>query len=159
MIHKAIDEILQREGPYSDHPNDSGGRTAWGISERWHPEAWKNGPPSRDEAISIYYHRYIIRPGFVQIKNEKLRDFVVDWGVVSGPTLVTQKLQRVLQVEPDGVFGPLTLRALEKANPDRVLSQMIDERVRSAARLVQSRPKDLVFLLGWINRALSFRDY
>ncbi|PYV10095.1 MAG: hypothetical protein DMG23_08815 [Acidobacteria bacterium] len=32
---------------------DQGGRTRFGVSEKAHPEAWKNGPPSFDDALKL----------------------------------------------------------------------------------------------------------
>lgn len=51
----AIPFILKFEGRYTV---DQGGRTMWGISEKANPEAWRNGPPTLDEAIAIYKHKY-----------------------------------------------------------------------------------------------------
>lgn len=56
----ALDFVFSMEGGFSDDPNDPGGRTMYGISERAHPEAWKNGPPTKDDAKEIYVRHYWI---------------------------------------------------------------------------------------------------
>jgi len=158
QIDPAIEEILLREGGFVDNPADRGGPTAWGISKKWNPEAWTNGPPSRETAAAIYEDRYINKPGFAKIGAGNLREFLVDYGVTSGPAVAIQKLQRVLGVAADGVLGPQTLVALTKRDPNSLLNQLIDERLKSLVRLVQAKPAQLQFLYGWVTRVLSFRS-
>ena len=157
MIDALLEEILLREGSKdTNNPNDSGGRTKFGISEKWHPEAWRNGPPSRDEAKLIFLNQYVIQPGFPQVKPDYLMEQLVDFGVNSGPMVAIRKLQDILGVNVDGVLGPLTLKFLAKRNPEVLNALLVKSRVLMMARLVQKRPKDLAFLFGWQSRALSF---
>lgn len=157
MLDNLIDEIIEREGRKdTNNPNDSGGRTKYGISERSHPGAWANGPPTLEEAKRIYFQEYIVNQGFHKIKPEWLMEQVVDFGVHSGPHTSIVNLQRVLGVQADGKLGPITLGVLEKRDPEAVNTLLVKERVKVLARIVQKRPKDLEFLWGWLNRALSF---
>ena len=156
-INPAILAILDREGGFVDNPADRGGPTAWGISKKWNPEAWANGPPTKEQAAQIYQDRYIDQPGFSKIGHGGLRDFLVDYGVNSGPAVAVQKLQRVLGVPVDGKLGPETLVALSHRQPDTLLNQLVDERLKTLVRLVQSKPNQLQFLYGWVTRVLSFR--
>lgn len=57
-FNEALDFVLKWEGGYVDDPGDPGGETIYGISRRAHPEAWKNGPPSKEHAARIYREEY-----------------------------------------------------------------------------------------------------
>ena len=151
-----IDKIIQREGGYSNDPDDSGGRTKYGISEVHEPEAWADGDVSLDEARAIYQRKYITQPGFDQLSG-LLQEFMVDWGVTSGPVVATYKLQEALGTTVDGVIGPNTLAKLALADPNKLLNTLVDMRIISYIRIAQKRPKDLKYLCGWVLRALEFR--
>lgn len=155
---KIIDEIIFREtggdpkGGFTNNPADPGGRTIWGISERANPDLWKNGPPTRDQAVQRYYQRYVQAPRFDQITDPKLQSQMVDFGVTSGPTLAIQKLQEVVGAEPDGKLGPETLlRITPQTN-----NLLVAARIKMIGRLVQKRPSQLIYLSGWLNRSLEF---
>lgn len=160
MLDALILEIIEREGRKdTNNPNDSGGRTKYGISERANPEAWKNGPPTLEQAKEIFLHKYLVTPRIHLVTPDYLRDQVADWAVTSGPFIPIQNLQRILKVEDDGHMGPLTLAALTERKGDDVNNRLVDSHVLMIGRLVQKRPKDLEFLFGWLRRALSFRRF
>lgn len=152
-----ITGILEREQqgkPPWTSPSDAGGRTSWGISERAHPEAWANGPPSRAEAATIYRAEYVAP--FFSVPHEALRVALVDDGVMSGVAAATKRLQTVLGVDADGVLGPRTIAAIAARPPLELLKAYVVERAVRITRLVQRRPSDLPNLTGWITRILSF---
>lgn len=154
-----INEIIQREGrKETNRKNDSGGRTKYGISEKYHPEAWQNGPPTEEIAREIYLNQYVIRPGFHRVQPLYLMEQLVDFGVPSGPETAIMHLQRILNVPVDGQLGPITLDALSRRDPKIVNNKLVDSRLMMFARIVVKRPKDLENLVGWMNRALSFRQ-
>lgn len=155
-----INGILDHEGPGKPPylaPGDSGGRTAWGISERSHPEAWRPGPPSRDQARAIYMRVYVMP--FIKLEavaGDRLIAALVDDAVMSGVNAAIRRLQVVLNILPDGVIGPRTMEALRVQKPAYLLQRYVIERVVRITRLVEDRPKDLVNLTGWVTRILSF---
>ena len=55
-IDKIIDDVLEREGgaAVTNLPEDRGGRTQYGISERFHKDAWADGKVTKAEARTIY---------------------------------------------------------------------------------------------------------
>ena len=155
-VESIISDILQREGPYSDHPNDRGGKTAWGISIKSHPEAWKDGPPTRDQARQIYLHWYVQRPGFDQISDPHLVAQLVDFAVHSGPQLASVKLQHVLGVEEDGLIGPETLGALLGRSSRDVSNAVAVERIKMIGRIIARDKFQAVWAAGWLKRATEF---
>lgn len=153
-MDQLLEEILRREG--SKDTVDSAGRTKYGISEKYHPEVWKDGPPTREEAKSIYFDQYIVGPNIHKIEPDELRNQVADFGVHSGPPVAIKHLQKILSVQVDGILGPITLHALSHRNEEDVNQKLVVSRVLLLSRIVQKRPSDLKYLFGWINRALSF---
>lgn len=151
-----IDEITEREGAATNDPDDSGGRTQFGICERVHPEAWANGDVSRDEARAIYQHTYITQPGFDKIEFAPLRTQLIDFGVNAGPKTATRLLQRLLRVHADGVVGPQTLAALTQRNPVEVNNLLVAARESFYYEVVRANPKNKKFLKGWLKRAHLF---
>lgn len=132
-----VDLILSHEGGFSDHPADSGGQTAWGISRVHHPEMWQDGPPTRERAKAFYRQRYV-QP-FAQVEPIQLRAQVVDIAVNSG------------------ISTARGLLATAQRQTERPVSvQLVIERLKHYARIVKSKPSQSVFLLGWVNRACAF---
>jgi lysozyme family protein len=165
-----IDDIIRREGGATEtnDPSDSGGRTKYGISEKAHPDLWADGDVTHEEASTTYRKVYILAEKFHLIKDETLKHQVVDFGVPSGPDRAARMLQQVVGVPIDGEIGPQTLKAIENYPagklfgtevPGRVLLNLAfrNARVMYYATLAKRRPKDLKYLLGWINRANEFR--
>ena len=165
-----IDDIIEREGGATEtnDPDDSGGRTKYGISERAHPDAWADGDVSRNEARAIYEKVYILNEKFHLIKDETLKHQVIDFGVPSGPDTAARLLQQLVGVKVDGVIGPKTLEAIENYPagklfgvevPGKVLLNLKfrDARTIFYATIAKRRPKDLKYLLGWINRTQEFK--
>jgi lysozyme family protein len=155
-----IDGLLTREGPntppYLD-PHDRGGRTAWGISERAHPEAWQPGPPTRAQARVIYWTDYV-QPFAVLDVDDRIRTALVDDAVLSGVGTSIRSLQRVVSTTPDGVIGPETLarvHAQARATGGRLLVRLVQARTHRLARIVQTDPTQLDSLVGWVDRSLS----
>jgi len=153
---KLIDDILKKEGGYVNHPADKGGRTDKGITERDHPEAWKDNKVTEEEARDIYLKKYVNGPGFHQVTDYPLMSQLVDYGVNSGPAIAIQALQRVLKVNVDGELGPQTLAALAARDPREVNNLLMVERLRMFGRIVARNKSQAAFIAGWINRATEF---
>ncbi len=162
---RVIEDILEREGGYVDHPADRGGPTNWGITQATLAD-WRAQPVTaadvqaltRDEAKRIYWHRYVTGPGYLDaIDDEKLLAFVVDYAVHSGPGRATKALQRALDVTDDGVIGRETKRVLAASwGSPSVFRALMADRLQHLARIALNDRSQLVFLNGWINRVVSF---
>ncbi len=158
-----IDRIIFSEtggdpnGGYTNDPEDAGGRTIWGISERANPDLWVNGPPTRAQAVERYIQRYVKAPRFDKVLDPHLQAQLVDFGVTSGPKVAIQKLQLALGAKVDGILGPETLSKVNNhPNQAHINNILVAERIKMLGRLVQKRPSDLKFLSGWLNRSLDF---
>lgn len=162
MAIDIVAEILQREKGYVNNPADRGGATNFGITTQTY--RWWTGDPNADVrnlteevARQILLDLYIKRPK-IDLLPEKIRGFMADWSVHSGPILAIQRLQEALGVTVDGVIGPETLTAARLAQGEKLLRLLIASRLRMIARIVQKSPVQATFLFGWVDRALSFLD-
>lgn len=117
-IEKLIDEFLDPEGGYVNHPADRGGPTHFGITEAVARAHGFEGL-MRNDAAAIYTRLYWLRPGFDAIdgRSPRIAAEVFDTGVNMGPAVATTFLQRALtalnrngrdyaDLTPDGRIGP-----------------------------------------------------
>ena len=128
-IDRLLDELVEREGGFVDHPADRGGATRFGITEavaRAHGFRGAMRYLPRDEALSIYRRLYWLRPRFdaVAERSARIAAELFDTGVNMGPAVAATFLQRALtalnrqgkdfaDLVPDGRVGPRTLDALD----------------------------------------------
>jgi lysozyme family protein len=64
-------------------------------------------------------------------------------------------LQDAVTVVGDGRIGPLTLHALDLADPDQVLSDLRTEAESYYDELVKTNPSLEVYRAGWLRRAAA----
>jgi len=160
-----IDEIIRREGGYTDHASDKGGPTNFGITAAT-LGAWRKlgRPASRaevkalkePEARAICQARYITDPRFDKVPAPDLRGLLVDFGVHSGQARAVKALQRAVDVPIDGVLGPKTLAALKAADAGTVYRGVLRERGELLAAILQRDKTQLVFAAGWLRRLMEF---
>lgn len=172
-INQLIDDVISREGGYSNHPADRGGATRWGITEgvaRAHGFGGDMRVFPRDEAAAIYRRIYWLRPGFAAIADRAptLAAELFDTGVNMGPAVAGRFLQRALNalnrnakdypdMAVDGVIGPVTLTALDAfidlrgAAGETVLIKAVEAlQGERYLTLAESRPANEAFLYGWL---------
>ena len=130
---KCLEAILKYEGGYVNDPHDAGGETNMGISKRAFPDVdIKN--LTKDLASAIYKKYY-----WNQVQGDHLPsglDLVVfDGAVNSGPAQSAKWLQKALGVKEDGVLGPVTLVALQKADIDSLINKVLDQRLAFLMKL------------------------
>lgn len=172
-ISALIDEVIAREGGYSNHPADRGGPTNFGITQA---VAYANGYAGdmrqlpRRLAETIYRRLYWERPGYAFVAElaPKIAAELFDTAVNMGQGTATAFLQRALNalnrnqkdypdIKVDRVAGARTLAALGsflklrgKAG-EKVLLKAIEalqgERYIS---LAEGRPANEAFLYGWL---------
>ena len=77
----------------------------------------------------------------------------------SGETRATRWLQRAIGLPATGALDPATLSALNGLPAALVNNALVAARVAMYQSIVQSEPKQVKFLHGWINRAVSFSSF
>lgn len=164
-VETILRDVLDREGwpTYTEHPADRGGATKGGITLRT-LQSWRRRPVSladlrelqKDEALAILRRRYVETNGIHKLEGHPIHAQLVDNAVLSGPTLAVKDLQRVLRVKRDGIVGPVTRGACEAADAESLDRRCAVVRALRLGRHVQAHPDQIVFLSGWLKRALSF---
>jgi lysozyme family protein len=124
----AIAEVLESEGVLSEDPRDTGGVTKYGISKAAYPHLDIRSL-TRQDAIDIYRRDYWAKTGaLIEDIDPPLAIALFDFGVNSGPATAVIALQKTLGVQADGVIGPKTRAAIERAD-DSLLIRFLAERL------------------------------
>ena len=171
---RLIDELIEREGGFVNHPADRGGPTRYGITEavaRAHGYSGAMAMLPRDEAVAIYRRLYWLRPRLDEIARRapEVAAELFDTGANMCPAVAITFLQRALtalnrngrdypDLVPDGRAGPRTIAALDgfleargrsagQAVLLRTLEALQGERY---LRLAERRPANEAFLYGWL---------
>lgn len=161
-VDDMLDAVIRREGPYNHLAADRGGATAWGITQST-LSAWLGRTATTDEikqltppaAKAIYRALYYERPR-IDILPDPLDDAVFDFAVNSGPHIAIGALQEVLKIERDGIIGPKTLAASIACDTRSTINALSAWRIMMFARICRRDPSQLIFLQGWLRRALEF---
>ena len=148
---EAFDRLIGFEGGYVLNPADPGGETKWGISKRSYPSL-DIASLTRDQAKAIYLRDFWTP---LADAHPAIKFQVFDFAVNSGIGTATRKLQAALGVADDGVFGPLSRRALAAADVNDVLMKFLAQRLRFWASL-STWP---TFGRGWVLRAAKDLEY
>lgn len=172
-IAALIDEVIEREGGYSDHPADRGGPTNWGVTQavaRANGYAGDMRKMPRAVAETIYRKLYWEQPGYgfaAEIAPDVAAE-LFDTGVNMGPATATGFLQRALNalnrnqkdypdLKVDRLIGPRTLGALGafmalrgKAGEGVLLKAVEALQGERYIALAESRPANEAFLYGWL---------
>lgn len=146
----AIDTVLLNEGGYVDDPNDKGGATNFGLSQRTYPNLdIKN--LTKEQAIGIYKKDFWKYDGVLdQLVATKIFDASVNLGHVA--IVLLQKI--VLKATPpDGIFGEVTEDAVNRAEAGALLTQYRLALAQHYQSIVTRNPQDAKFLTGWLRRA------
>ena len=137
--------ILGREGGYSNHKNDSGGATNYGITWKTY-DAYRKSKnlPTRsvkeitmEEVREIYYENYYLKSGADKIEDLTLGLYVFDTAVNCG--------------------GGTAKKILKKSGNDT--KKFEELRIEHYNACVRKRPENNVFLKGWYNRVELVRNY
>lgn len=148
--------VLRWEGEkFEDDPDDPGGATKYGIDQRSHPHV-RIRELTRDGAKQIYRAEYWNR---VRAKDLPLGvgEVVADIGVNNGVPTASRWLQRATGQIEDGVIGPKTIAAAQRANKDELIDGLLtrrEELYRSIGRGRQAK-----YLRGWLNRNNDLRRF
>jgi len=161
-IGDIIQDVIGIEGAYSNDPGDAGGETIYGISRRWFPEAWENGPPSLDAAVAIYIDEFWKPLRCDALDSISVAAELFEAGVNLGPrdaVLIAQRAYNAIAPESwevltdDGWIGPATIRALNR------MSAQYEVALFNAMNVLQGweylfAKNDPAFVRGWIAKRI-----
>ena len=154
-----IEAIIIAEGgaKYTNDPEDRGGGTKFGITQKRFPKL-NIKTLTYDDAYRIYKREYWDRYKVKRLP-AKFRHVYMDMLVNLGPGKAARILQRGANaiVKPhlkiDGGIGPKTIKALRLKKVD--IGKIRAARIYMYCMIVSRKPEQIRFLEGWINRALE----
>jgi lysozyme family protein len=172
-IDELIEEVIEREGGYVNHPADRGGATNWGITEAVARRQGYTGEMRalpRSDAAAIYRRLYWHKPSFdaVATRAPKLAAEMFDTGINMGTGTAAGFLQRALNalnregqdyadLKVDRSVGTATLSALDaflkkrgKAAEGVLLKAVEALQGAHYLNIAEARPSQEAFVYGWL---------
>ena len=156
----SLELLLKHEGGYVNHPDDPGGRTNHGITQRVYEkflgrdvteEEMKDMRP--DKVFAIYKTQYWIR-----VRGDDLPTgvdlCVFDWAVNAGTSRAGKALQQIIDVPADGIIGSQTVAATSKFDP----AQVVEEISQKREDFYRGLGTFDTFGRGWLRRNDETRD-
>ncbi|MEM8826933.1 MAG: glycosyl hydrolase 108 family protein [Pseudomonadota bacterium] len=177
-INDLIDDVIDREGGYVDHPDDRGGPTKYGITRataraNGYHGAMRDLP--RAIAVDIYTERYWDGPRFDAVAKAapRVAAELFDTGVNMGPAAAVSFLQRALnalnrrgrdwadlaltrRIDTATLSALAAFRAKRGSRGEEVLLRALD--ALQGARyieLAEGRPANESFVYGWLTHRLG----
>lgn len=174
--------LSRNEGGYvsqkeAEAKNDSGGETYEGIARAKHPDwpgfvlidsykAQATFPAilSRDHTLqqmvlTFYKGQFWDVLQADNIDNQSIANMLADWGVNAGPSIPAKHIQIILGVDEDGIIGPGTIAALNKAisvTGPELMEELKAARIEFYKEVVEAHPNQAGELDGWIARTNRF---
>jgi len=145
---------------------DAGGRTRFGIAEKFHPDLPEEffAGPAEDalvEAEKIEEHEYWDAMRLAEVENQNIANKLFDMGVNMGVRQAAVYAQRSAnalgaidaRVAEDGVIGPRTLAAINGTDPKAYYQLLCELSAAHYQHLAAVNPAQAVNLKGWMKRA------
>lgn len=155
---KCLAFVLKEEGGNDDDPNDHGGRTSRGITQReWdkfriiHPDRPEDVWKASDVDIRAIYHDNYWMPHCNSLPSGLDLEYF-DFGVNAGPGQAIKKLQVTLGITPDGSWGPQTEEAVKALIADKNIGDAINKFSDSREAFYRGLAQFFRYGKGWTNR-------
>lgn len=161
------EKVFRWEGGFVDEPTDRGGATNRGVTVA----TWRDVGYDKDddgdidaedvrllsvgECMEVLRCSYWNRWQADDIADQEIAAMVVDWLWCSGSWGIVIP-QRILGVRPDGVVGSVTLSALNKSNPGKLLVALYNARLAFIRNIIRNNPLQKKFERGWLRRLNDF---
>ena len=159
----ALEYMLPHEGVESNHPNDHGGRTKYGITQRsldmFNHARPGFGLPTDVYAVTLAQAQiFYSHAGYWQfdgVKDQRIASKLFDMSVNMGGHQALKLAQPILGVTVDGLYGPATEAAINAQDPIILLAGLCVAAATFYRGLAAKDPSQEVFLKGWLARAHS----
>lgn len=176
-----LEQTLQFEGGRSNHKQDRGNETQYGITQntlnaylaqrkQQSSNTYTDFPQdvtalTLEEVTQIYYEVFYIKPRLALLPNV-LQPVVFDMAVNHGPKRAIKILQHVMNasglvsIEADGVCRSITAKSAELCYAQMgilLVNAICDERSAFYERIVACDRTQQVFQKGWQHRAEAFK--
>lgn len=157
----AVDFVLNNEGGLVDNLNDNGGITNFGITVPMLISYRKKQCSDQDiinltqtEAKQIYQTFFWDKLRISGLK-QSIATAIFDTAVNNGQTTAIKFAQHCLgqAIIPDGIMGPESLNALDKANEEMFIYNYVGLLQDRYISICINASNQLVFLSGWLRRS------
>lgn len=150
-------EIAAKKG-WSNDPDDPGGATMIDVTMATYSTFRKRrnlSLPSEDDLRNITFEEWkeILKTMYWDrfkaddINSQGLAHILVDWVWASGFSKI-KSAQKILGVTPDGIVGPITVKAINNSDSDSLFSRIRNEREKH----YRSCRGAWKYLRGWLRR-------
>ena len=143
--------ILAEEGGLSNHRQDPGGLTKFGISQRAYPHL--DIANLTIEQASAIYQRDYWQPIRGDMLPAGLDLLMLDCAVNQGSATAILLLQTALGIKADGVIGPVTLTKASQAMPDLLITFAAERALR-----YEFNRNEETFGRGWYRRLFKLQN-
>lgn len=163
---EALTFVLRNEDPHLTGvvTEDSGGRTRFGVAERFHPDLGDDfylvpRDIALDKARDIYRSDYWRAIRGDEIGNQPVATKLLDMAVNMGARQAIVLCQRAVnatataRLVEDGVIGQRTLNAINECDTEELLPHLRDACTAFYQHVATVRPEAQVYLRGWLARA------
>lgn len=162
--------MLKWEGGFSNHKNDLGGATNKGVTLRTLKSIGLDKDmdgdvdindlkllTNKDVTYKVLKPFYWDRVKADNINCQKVANALVDYIWTSGNKGIIA-IQRILNVSADGIVGNKTIKAINDYDCCKLFKELNHERELYFYHICNRRPKNKVFLKGWLNRLNDLRN-
>ena len=163
-FEKALEFVLKWEGGYTLHKNPTEPYyTFAGIYQGAYPnwEGWKLLKEGKieeaKELVKDFYYIHFWKPLKADHMPEKVAIAIFDTAVNFGLKRAIKGLQKILGVLPDGIVGPITLKAIKERDEEQLTREYLKRRVIYYAKLNCERFN--IYKKGWINRVFDLMEF
>lgn len=153
----ALDDVLRHEGGFVDHPSDPGGATNRGITlttyRRWlKPDATVHHLRRISDAEVKHIYRVAFWNAVRASEMPSGVDYALfDWAVLAGPLRAAKHLQIAVDVDDDGIIGPVTMAAVDLSIDWLTIMELTSQRLL----YLTTRSHWPTFSRGWTRRAVQ----
>jgi lysozyme family protein len=161
---RAFKEVVGYEGGYVDDPNDHGGKTKYGISQKTYPNL-DIANLTLDQAKAIYWRDFYRALSLNALENEQVALEIFDTAVNCGTGMAVRIAQRALRflgedIQVDGKIGPRTiekLNAWSKRDPESLHKALNGYQFARYAAIIEADASQAKFGRGWLRRIQGYR--
>src|SRR5258708_38708997 len=156
---RAMAQVYEDEGGYSNDAGDPGGPTNYGITIHDARTYWKSNATADDVrhmpksiASDIYVKHYAVPLHYNDLP-AGVDYAVLDYGINSGIGRSARILQKLVGAHIDGSIGPETIKDANQMDAVKLINAIYDERLR----FLQSLRTWHIFGKGWGRRVKKGR--
>ena len=151
----ALSFVLAMEGGFVDDPDDPGGMTRYGISQRAYPDL-DIRHLTQAQASAIYYQDYW-QPCQCDHLPVATACVLFDTAVNMGQGTAIKLLQQSVNTQVDGVIGQQTIAACFRERCAHYLPDMLSRRAKRYHQIAQDE-KQSRFFRGWMRRLFELQQ-